>query len=113
FVLATRPAVRGLAKERPATLAVLPMRNATGEAKHDAVVANVLPELLGAALRFDEKLSIVPAAAVAQAMGTLKLRPGAAPEAADRARLARFLACRLTLEGTVSRAGKEAVLEYA
>lgn len=108
--VAMRPAVPGVSRGRPAVVAILPVENRTGAGAYDAVIRTGLPELIASGLRHDEKVSVLPGAAVARALAAL-VPAGRAPTDAERRTLAHRLSARLLVEGRVVKAGASTVLD--
>ncbi|HJW09656.1 MAG TPA: serine/threonine-protein kinase [Holophagaceae bacterium] len=97
-----RGIIADLTRERPARVAILRIRNQTGDPRLDAVVQAGLPELLAGALRESPRLSVIEPDALIAAAGRLKLDPQGAAEG-DLARLGAALGASLQLTGEVIR----------
>ncbi|MBS0476310.1 MAG: tetratricopeptide repeat protein, partial [Proteobacteria bacterium] len=97
-----RGVIAGLVKGRPARVAVMGFRNATGVPMLNAQTKLGLADLVASRLRAEPKLEVLSAEAVAQAARALKLDPAnAAPD--DQLRLAKALGADLILSGAVDR----------
>lgn len=99
-----RSAIADLTKERPARVAILGIRNGTGDAKLDAVVQVGMPDLLAAVLRGSPKLSIIDSETLNRAAQRLKIDPLKATDT-DVRRLGDALGAALILKGELDRRG--------
>jgi tetratricopeptide (TPR) repeat protein len=100
--LYSRGAIAGLVKGRPARVAVLGFRNATGVPLLNAQAELGLPDLVASRLRAEPKLEVLSADAIAQAASALKLDPATASPG-DQLRLAKALGADLLVSGEVRR----------
>ena len=103
YSLFGRGIVADLGQDRPPRVAVMPIRNATGEASLDAVAAVGMTELLSNALRASPSLTVVEAESVTRAISNLRMSPAESLEPGSQLRIADALGARLFLRGTLSR----------
>ncbi len=97
-----RGVIAGLVKGRPARVAVMGFKNATGVPMLNAQTELGLADLVASRLRAEPKLEVLSAEAIAQAARALKVDPAnAAPD--DQLRLAKALGADLILSGAVDR----------
>ena len=97
-----RSSIADLVKDHPPRLAVMPIRNATGNASLDAIVALGMPELLSAALQTSPNLMVVEPESVTRVISSLRMSPAESLEPANQARIAKALGARLIIRGTLS-----------
>lgn len=64
FLVMTRSVVADLTREHPARVAILPVRNKTGEATLDSELQWVLPDLLALGLQGQKRLTTIPSSSV-------------------------------------------------
>jgi tetratricopeptide (TPR) repeat protein/tRNA A-37 threonylcarbamoyl transferase component Bud32 len=102
YYLFGRGSIADLVKDRPPRVAVMPIRNATGDASLDALVAVGMPELLSAALQASPSLTVVEPESVTRAISSLRMSPAEGLEPANQSRIAKALGARLILRGTLS-----------
>jgi serine/threonine protein kinase/tetratricopeptide (TPR) repeat protein len=102
YYLFGRSSVADLMKDRPPRLAVMPIRNATGDASLDALVMVGMSELFSAALQASPSLTVVEPESVTRTMTNLRINPAEGLEPDSQARIARFLGARLILRGTLT-----------
>ncbi len=98
-----RSIVADLARERPPRLAVLPLRNETGNPRHDAVVEVGMTELLTSALRPSPKLAIVESDQLTRAFTQFHLDPTRALDPEHEALVLRALGAALFIRGTLTK----------
>ncbi|MBK9795363.1 MAG: serine/threonine protein kinase [Holophagaceae bacterium] len=115
YALFGRSIIADLGTDRPPRVAVMPVRNATGEVGLDAVVAVGMTELLANALHTSPSLTVVEPESVTRAITSLRLSPAESLEPASQLRIANALGARLLVRGTLSRdpAAHALVLTYA
>lgn len=113
YLLFGRSAIADLVKERPPRLAVMPIRNETGEAKLNAQVEVGMAELLSTALRGTQKLAVLDGETVARTFTNLRLDPTKAPEEDRQRQIARAAGAALFLQGSVKRLGEAYEFSYA
>ncbi len=101
YLLLGRSIIADFAKEHPPRLAVLPLRNATGEARLDAQVSLGMAELFSSALRSSPSLSVVEPEAIARATSGLRMTAAEAQEPAGQMRLAKALGAQLLMRGVL------------
>jgi tetratricopeptide (TPR) repeat protein/predicted Ser/Thr protein kinase len=102
YYLFGRGTIADLVKDRPPRLAVMPIRNATGDGGLDALVAVGMPELLSAALQGSPSLMVVEPESVSRAISNLRMNAAESLDPASQSRIARALGARLILRGTLS-----------
>jgi tetratricopeptide (TPR) repeat protein/tRNA A-37 threonylcarbamoyl transferase component Bud32 len=102
YYLFGRSSIADLVKGHPPRVAVLPIRNATGDASLDALVAVGMPELLSAALQASPSLAVMEPESVTRAIAGLHMSPAEGLEPGNQFRLAKALGARLLLRGTLS-----------
>lgn len=114
YFLFGRSIVADLGKEQLPRLAVMPIRNATGDPNLDALVNVGMTELLANALHGSPRLAVVEAEAVNRVMSGLRMNAADILEPAGQTRVANALGARLLLRGTLSldAAGTSHVLTY-
>lgn len=98
FWLSSRSIIADLVRERPARLAVLPLRNETGNPALDAQVMVGLPELLTSALRSSSKLAVLAPEDVRKVAARIQGTPSSTAAAQ---RFSRALGSQLMLEGAL------------
>jgi tetratricopeptide (TPR) repeat protein len=101
YFLFGRGSIADLVKDRPPRVAVMPIRNATGDANLDALVSVGMPELFSAALQASPSLTVVEPESVTRAISSLRLSPAEGLEPAQQLRIAKALGARLILRGTL------------
>lgn len=107
-----RGVIAGLVKGRPARIAVMGFKNATGVPMLTSQTELGLADLIASRLRNEPKLQVLDADAVARAANALKLIPAeASPD--DQLRLAKAIGADLILSGEVDRQGTHDHLTYA
>ena len=99
--ISSRSIISDLVRTRPARLAILPMKNETGDRNLDAQVAFGLPELLGSALRDSPKLAILDAGETRKVMARLA-DPGAAADPGVPL-LCKAIGAQLMIQGSLRR----------
>lgn len=109
-----RSIIADLGKEQLPRLAVMPIRNATGDPKLDASVGVGMTELLSMALRGSPSLAVMEPESVGRIITGLRMNAAEALEPSGQARIADALGARLYLRGTltVDPAGPSHVLAY-
>ncbi|HJW73762.1 MAG TPA: protein kinase [Geothrix sp.] len=109
-----RSIIADLSKERPPRMAVLPLRNETGEAKLDAMVSLGMAELLASSLRSSPSLTVVEPESVTRAITGLRMTTAEAAEPAGQIRIAKALGAKLFLRGSLVQdpTRSERVLRY-
>lgn len=107
-----RGVIAGLVKGRPARIAVMGFKNATGVPMLTSQTELGLADLVSSRLRNEPKLQVLDSDAVARAANALKLNPAeASPD--DQLRLAKAMGADLVLSGEVDRQGTHDHLTYA
>ncbi|MBI3131200.1 MAG: protein kinase [Acidobacteria bacterium] len=101
YWLSSRSIIADLVRNRPARLAILPMKNETGDRSLDAQVGFGLPELLASALRDSPKLAILDAGEARKVMARLA-EPGAASDPGVPL-LCKAMGAQLMLQGSLRR----------
>jgi len=101
-----------LGREHPPRMAVLPIRNQTGDPSLDAQVAVGMTELLSTALQGSPGLSVVEPESVGRAIANLRMSPAESAEPAGQARIARALGAPLLLRGTLTRGPQGQLFHY-
>lgn len=96
-----RSIIADLGREQPPRMAVMPIRNLTGDASLDALVGVGMTELLSMALNGSQRMAVVEPEAVSRAISGLRMNPSEALEPAGQARIASALGARLLLRGTL------------
>jgi serine/threonine protein kinase/tetratricopeptide (TPR) repeat protein len=114
YYLFGRSIIADLTRDRPPQVAVMPIRNATGDASLDALVTVGMTELLSTALRASPSLAVMEPEAVTRVLTNLHMSPAESLEPASQSRIANALGARLFLRGTLSReaAGQAHQLTY-
>ncbi len=102
YYLFGRGSIADLMKDRPPRMAVMPIRNATGDATLDAIVMVGMPELLSMALQASPNLIVVEPESVIRVASSLRLSQVESLEPVNQARLVKALGARLYLRGTLS-----------
>jgi len=102
YYLFGRSIVADLGQDHAPRMAVMPIRNLTGDPTLDAVVSVGMTELLATALQGSHRLAMVESEAVSRAITGFRLNPAEAQEPAGQARIAQALGVRLLLRGTLS-----------
>ncbi|MBI1751335.1 MAG: protein kinase [Acidobacteria bacterium] len=103
YLLFGRSIIADLGKEQPPRLAVMPIRNATGDPNLEALVGVGMAELLATSLHGSPSLSVVEPEAVSRIITNLRMNASEAQEPAGQIRIAKALGARLFLRGTLSR----------
>lgn len=75
FLVMTRSVVADLTREHPARVAILPVRNKTGEATLNSELQWVLPDLLALGLQGQKRLTAIPSVGVHAVIAQLGLPP--------------------------------------
>jgi len=114
YYLFGRSIIGDLGREHPPRMAVMPIRNATGDPAFDAQVGVGMTELLSAALRGSPRMDVVEPEAVARVLSTLRISASEALDPASQPRIANALGAQLFLRGTLGQdpAGPVTVLTY-
>lgn len=114
YLLFGRSIIADLGKEQAPRLAVMPIRNATGDPNLEALVGVGMAELLATSLHGSPSLSVVEPEAVSRIITNLRMNASEAQDPAGQARIARALGARLFLRGTLSREvrGQAHLLSY-
>ncbi len=114
YFLFGRSIIADLGKEQPPRMAVMPIRNLTGDPSLDALVGVGMTELLSMALNGSQRMAVVEPEAVSRAISGLRMNPSEALEPAGQARIASALGARLLLRGTLSQdaSGPAHLLSY-
>ena len=102
YYLFGRGSIADLMKDRPPRVAIMPIRNATGDASLDALVGVGMPELLSAALQASSSLTVVEPESVTRVIASLRMSPAESLEPASQSRIAKALGARLIIRGTLS-----------
>ncbi|WLT32637.1 serine/threonine-protein kinase [Geothrix sp. PMB-07] len=106
YLLFGRSIIADLGKAQVPRLAVMPIRNATGDPNLEALVGVGMAELLATSLHGSPSLSVVEPEAVSRIITNLRMNASEAQEPAGQARIAKALGARLFLRGTLSREAK-------
>lgn len=114
YFLYGRSIIADLGKEQAPRMAVMPIRNLTGDPSLDALVSVGMTELLSMALHGTQRMAVVEPEAVGRAINGLRMNPAEALEPAGQARIASALGARLLLRGSLQRdaSGPAHVLSY-
>ncbi|MBP7617741.1 MAG: protein kinase [Geothrix sp.] len=114
YYLFGRGIIADLAREQPPRMAVMPIRNLTGDPSLDALVGVGMTELLSMALNGSQRMAVVEPEAVSRAINGLRMNPVEALEPAGQTRIASALGARLLLRGTLRQdaSGPAHVLSY-
>ena len=114
YYLFGRSIIADLVKETPPRMAVMPIRNDTGDSALDAQVGVGLTELLATALQGSPHMAVVEPESVSRVISNLRISPVEAMNPASQPRIAAALGARLFLRGALSRdpAGQANVLTY-
>ncbi|WIL22407.1 MAG: protein kinase [Geothrix sp.] len=114
YYLFGRSIIADLGREQPPRMAVMPIRNLTGDPSLDALVGVGMTELLSMALNGSQRMAVVEPEAVSRAISGLRMNPSEALEPTGQARIASALGARLLLRGTLSQdaSGPAHVLSY-
>ncbi len=99
--VSSRGIIRDLTRDRPARLAILPLKNDTGDRSLDPQVYLGLPELLAASLRNSPKLAILDAGETRRVVARLAA-PDAGPDPAVPL-LCKAMGAQLLLQGSLRR----------
>jgi eukaryotic-like serine/threonine-protein kinase len=102
YYLFGRSIIADLGQEHAPRMAVMPIRNLTGDPTLDALVSVGMTELLASALQGSHRLAVVEPEAVSRAIIGFRLNPAEAQEPAGQTRIAQALGARLLLRGTLS-----------
>jgi eukaryotic-like serine/threonine-protein kinase len=102
YYLFGRGRIADLTRDRPPRVAVMPIRNATGDASLDAIVTVGMPELLAMALRASPSLTVVEPESVTQVAASLRISPAESLEPGNQSHIAKVLGARLFLRGFLS-----------
>ncbi len=103
YSLFGRSIIADLGKDHPPRVAVMPIRNTTGEVNLDAVVAVGMTELLSMALHASPSLTVMEPESVSRAISSLRLSAAESLEPASQLRIAHALGAPLFIRGTLSR----------
>jgi tetratricopeptide (TPR) repeat protein len=114
YYLFGRSIIADLGREQVPRMAVMPIRNLTGDASLDALVGVGMTELLSMALNGSQRMAVVEPEAVSRAISGLRMNPTEALEPGGQARIASALGARLLLRGTLRQdaSGPAHVLSY-
>lgn len=114
YYLFGRSIIADLGREQPPRMAVMPIRNLTGDSSLDALVGVGMTELLSMALNGSQRMAVVEPEAVSRAISGLRMNPAEALEAGGQARIASALGARLLLRGVLRQdaSGPAHVLSY-
>ncbi|MFN7957091.1 MAG: serine/threonine-protein kinase [Holophagaceae bacterium] len=114
YYLFGRSIIADLGREQAPRLAVMPIRNLTGDSSLDALVGVGMTELLSMALNGSQRMAVVEPEAVSRAISGLRMNPVEALEPAGQARIASALGARLVLRGTLRQdaSGPAHILSY-
>ncbi|GLH67958.1 hypothetical protein GETHED_23220 [Geothrix edaphica] len=114
YYLFGRSIIADLGREHPPRMAVMPIRNDTGEPALDAQVGVGMAELFSTALQGSPHMDVVEPESVSRVLSNLRISPAEAMEPASQLRIANALGARLLLRGALSRdpAGQANVLRY-
>jgi len=114
YYLFGRSIIADLGREQPPRMAVMPIRNLTGDSSLDALVGVGMTELLSMALNGSQRMAVVEPEAVSRAINGLRMNPNEALEPGGQARIASALGARLLLRGTLRQdaSGPAHVLSY-
>ncbi len=97
-----RSIIADLGREQTPRMAVMPIRNLTGDGSLDAMVGVGMTELLANALHGSTRLAVVEPEAVSRVITGFRLNPAEALEPTGQTRIAQALGARLLLRGTLS-----------
>jgi len=114
YLLFGRSIIADLRQGQVPRLAVMPIRNATGDPGLDAQIGVGTTELLSMALHGSPSMAVADPEAVSRVITGLRMNATEALEPEGQARIAKALGARLHLRGALSREPKEAgfVLAY-
>ncbi len=114
YYLFGRSIIADLGKEQAPRMAVMPIRNLTGDPSLDALVGVGMTELLSMALHGSQSMAVVDPESVSRAINGLRMNPAEALEPAGQIRIAGALGVRLLLRGTLREdaSGPVHVLSY-
>lgn len=101
YLLFGRGILADLAKDQPPRVAVMPIRNETGDASLNAQVEVGMTELVGAALRDSPKLTVVDAETVTRTFSAFRLDPSRAVDPDKQKQIVRALGAVLYFQGSV------------
>ncbi len=96
-----RGIIADLARERPPRLAVMPIRNETGDATLNAQVEVGMTELLGTALRASPSLAILDAESVTRTFTLFRLDPSRSVDPERQRQIVRALGAALSFQGVL------------
>jgi|GEM_PF-283179 len=96
-----RSIIADLAKDRPPRLAVMPIRNETGDASLDALVEVGMTELMSTALRDSPSLMVVDGESVTRTFSLFRLDPSRAVDPDKQQQIVRALGAALCFQGTL------------
>ncbi len=102
YYLFGRSIIADLVKEQSPRMAVMPIRNDSGDPNLDALVGVGMTELLASALQGSPSLAVVEAESVTRVIAGLRLTPAEAMEPASQPRIASALGAKLFLRGALS-----------
>ena len=114
YYLFGRSIIADLGQEHAPRMAVMPIRNLTGDPTLDALVSVGMTELLANALQGSQRLAVVEPEAVSRAITGFRFNPAEAHESGGQARIAQALGARLLLRGSLTQdpAGPAHLLTY-
>ena len=101
YMLFGRSIIADLVKDRPPRLAVMPIRNETGDASLNAQVEVGMTELINTALRDSPKLTLVDADLVTRTFAQFRLDPSRAVEPDKQRQIVRTLGAALYFQGVL------------
>jgi tetratricopeptide (TPR) repeat protein len=110
YTLLGKGVVADLVKDRPPRVAVLPFRNATGDASLGPLAEVGMTELMATALQGSHKLAVIDGETLNRAFATLRMDPAKALDPASRDRVLKALGAPLALQGTLERDGASGAL---
>jgi len=103
YYLFGRSIIADLAKEQPPRMAVMPIRNDTGDPNLDALVGVGMTELLAMALHGSPSMTVVDSESVSRATTGLRMNASETMEPSGQTRIANALGARLLLRGVLSK----------
>ena len=114
YYLFGRSIIADLGKEHPPRMAVMPIRNDTGDPTLDALVGVGMTELLSMALHGSPSMAVVETESVSRVISGLRMNASEAMDPASQSRIAKALGARLFLRGALSQdsGGLTQVLTY-
>lgn len=109
YLLFGRSIIADLGKEHPPRMAVMPIRNDTGDPNLDALVGVGMTELFSSALRGSPSMTVVEPESVTQVITSLRMTAAEALDPASQSRIAKALGAHLFLRGSLGQDPAQAV----